>query len=109
MLLANSQRRWRAWRGGRGHGSRAWHCGLRSGDASLHAASVEVLEAVLVGPSREALLAIIDEGVPLAWRVRAAAAALGIALRPLSHREAIDAMIAEGIAAESWSARYLPE
>jgi len=69
--------------------------GLRSGDTSLHAASVEVLEAVLVGPSREALLAIIDEGVPLAWRVRAAAAALGIALRPLSHREAVDAMVAD--------------
>jgi hypothetical protein len=69
--------------------------GLRSGDASLHAASFEVLEAVLVGPSREALLAIIDEGVPLRWRVRAAAAALGIALRPLSHREAVDAMIAD--------------
>jgi hypothetical protein len=69
--------------------------GLRSGDAGLHAASVEVLEAVLVGPSREALLAIIDDGVPLTWRVRAAAAALGIAVRPLSQREAIDALIAD--------------
>ena len=52
--------------------------GLRSDNARLRAASVEVLEAVLVGPSREAVLAIVDDGESPERRARTAAAALGI-------------------------------
>jgi hypothetical protein len=66
--------------------------GLQSENARLRAASVEVLEAVLAGPSREAVLAILDDGEALARRARAAAAALGFAVHPLSYRDAVDAM-----------------
>jgi AAA family ATP:ADP antiporter len=66
--------------------------GLQSENARLRAASVEVLEAVLAGPSREAVLAILDDGEAPARRARAAAAALGFAVHPLSYRDAVDAM-----------------
>jgi HEAT repeat protein len=66
--------------------------GLRSDNSRLQAASVEVLEAVLAGPVREAVLAIVDEGEPTLRRAQVAAAALGTAVHPLSHRAAIDAM-----------------
>jgi hypothetical protein len=69
--------------------------GLRSDNARLQAASVEVLEAVLTGALREAVLAIVDEGERPIWRARGAAAALGIAVRPLSHRDVVEAMIME--------------
>jgi len=66
--------------------------GLQSDNSRLQAASVEVLEAVLAGPLREAVLAIVDEGEPTLRRTQLAAAALGTAVHPLSHRDAIDAM-----------------
>jgi hypothetical protein len=79
--------------------------GLQSDNARLRAASVEVLEAVLVGPSREAMLALLDDGEAPARRARAAAAALGVVARSLSYRDAVDAMsgdqseVVRGIAA----------
>jgi AAA family ATP:ADP antiporter len=69
--------------------------GLQSNNPRLHAASVEVLEAALQGASREAVLALIDTGEPATERARAAAAALGETLRPLSRRQALDEMIAD--------------
>ena len=69
--------------------------GLQSDNPRLHAASVEVLEAVLTGPAREAVLAIVDDGEPSARRARAAATALGVTVRSVSHREALDAMIVD--------------
>jgi AAA family ATP:ADP antiporter len=69
--------------------------GLRSDDERLRAASVEVLEAALAGPLREAVLAIVDDGEPTAKRARLAATALGGTVQPLSYREALDAMIVD--------------
>ena len=69
--------------------------GLRSGNPRLHAAGVEVLEAALEGPLRDAVLAIVDDGEPPARRARLAAAALGVSIQPVSHREALDAMIVD--------------
>jgi len=69
--------------------------GLRSDNVRLQAASVEVLEAVLAGQLREAVLAIVDDGELPMRRARAAAAALGIEMRPLSHRDAVDAMVVD--------------
>jgi AAA family ATP:ADP antiporter len=70
--------------------------GLQSDNARLQAASVEVLEAALTGPAREAVLAIIDESNPPGRRARVASVALGTTVRPISYREAVDAMIQEG-------------
>jgi hypothetical protein len=67
--------------------------GLRSDNARLQAASVEVLEAALTGPAREAVLAILDDSDPPARRARVASIALGATVRPMSYREAIDAMM----------------
>jgi hypothetical protein len=67
--------------------------GLRSDNARLQAASVEVLEAALTGPAREAVLAIVDDDNPPGRRARIASIALGATVRPMSYREAIDAMV----------------
>ncbi len=84
--------------------------GLRSDNVRLHAASIEVLEAVLAGPAREAVLAILDEGEVPARRARAAAGALGVSLLPLSYRAAVDAMIVdESEVVRSIAAHHLAE
>jgi len=67
--------------------------GLRSDNSRLHAASIEVLEAVLTGSFREAVLALVDEGEAPVRRARLAAAALGEAIRPMSYEEAVNAMV----------------
>ncbi len=68
--------------------------GLKSDNARLHAASVEVLEATLSGGFREAVLALVDEGEVPARRARAAATALGATVRPVwSYEEAMRAMV----------------
>ena len=69
--------------------------GLRSDNARLRAASVEVLEATLSGSLRDAVLAIIDDGEPVMRRARGAAAALGSTVGPLSQRDALEAMIVD--------------
>ena len=66
--------------------------GLQRDNPRLRAASIEVLEATLAGGLREAVLSIIDDGEPVARRARLAASALGMTLRPLSHREAVASM-----------------
>lgn len=84
--------------------------GLRSGNPRLRAASIEVLEGVLGGPLREAVLAIVDDGESSARRGRAAATALGIAFRSLSRREALEAMIVDqSEVVRSIAAHYLAE
>ncbi|MDH3200270.1 MAG: HEAT repeat domain-containing protein [Myxococcales bacterium] len=67
--------------------------GLRSDNLRLHAASVEVLEAALSGPFREAVLALVDEGEAPTRRASLAAAALGESIGPMSYDEAVNAMI----------------
>ena len=67
--------------------------GVTSDNARLRAAGHEVLEAVLPGSFREAVLAIIDDGEPLARRARVAAAALGATVRQVSHEEAVAEMM----------------
>lgn len=67
--------------------------GLRSDNARLHAASVEVLEAALPGSFREAVLALVDEGEAPDKRARLAASALGETVRPMSYEQAVDAMV----------------
>jgi hypothetical protein len=67
--------------------------GVTSDNARLRAASHEVLEAALTGAFREAVLAIIDDGEPPARRARVAATALGVAVRQMSHEEAIGQMM----------------
>ncbi len=52
--------------------------GLRSDNPRLRAASVEVLEAVLAGRLRDAVLALVDDSEPPSQRARIAAAALGM-------------------------------
>ena len=69
--------------------------GIQSNNPRLYAASVEVLEAMLTGSAREAVLALLDVGETNGKRVRAAAAALGEPVRPLSLREALDEMVAD--------------
>ncbi|MFW2389634.1 MAG: Npt1/Npt2 family nucleotide transporter, partial [Polyangiales bacterium] len=66
--------------------------GVTSENARLRAAGNEVLEATLPGSFREAVLAIVDDGESAERRARAAAAALGATLRPISHREAVEQM-----------------
>jgi AAA family ATP:ADP antiporter len=67
--------------------------GVQSENPRLQGASVEVLEAVLTGAAREAVIAILDTGEPGGQRSRAAAAALGIPWKPLTLREALDEMV----------------
>ena len=67
--------------------------GIQSNNPRLQDASVEVLEAVLSGGPREAVVAILDAGEPSGQRARAAAAALGIPLKPITLREALDEMV----------------
>jgi len=67
--------------------------GVTSENARLRAAGNEVLEATLPGSFREAVLAIVDDGEPAERRARAAAAALGATLRPISQREAVEQMM----------------
>jgi AAA family ATP:ADP antiporter len=67
--------------------------GVTSDNAKLQAAGHEVLEAVLPGATREAVLAILDEGEPPARRARVAAAALGETIQPLSHEQAVEEMM----------------
>ena len=67
--------------------------GVTSGNNRLQAASHEVLEAMLQGAFREAVLVIVDDGEPIARRARLAAAALGTTIRPMSHEEAVAQMI----------------
>ena len=67
--------------------------GVTSENKRLQAASHEVLEATLPGSFREAVLVIVDGGEPVARRVRIAAAALGVTLRPMSHEEALGQMM----------------
>ncbi len=69
--------------------------GLESDSPRLRAASVEVVEGVLNGPLREAVLAIVDDGESSARRARAAAAALGVPFRSISRRGALEAMIVD--------------
>jgi hypothetical protein len=67
--------------------------GVTSENSRLQAASHEVLEATLPGAFREAVLVIVDDGEPAARRARVAAAALGKAIGPMSHQEAVAEMI----------------
>jgi AAA family ATP:ADP antiporter len=67
--------------------------GVTSDNAKLQAAGQEVLEAALLGSFREAVLVIIDDGESPARRARVAGAALGEAIQPLSHVEAVEEMM----------------
>jgi AAA family ATP:ADP antiporter len=67
--------------------------GVTSDNARLQAASYEVLEAALPSSFREAVLAIVDDGVPPVRRARVAAAALGATVRQMSHEEAVGQMM----------------
>jgi hypothetical protein len=67
--------------------------GVTSDNARLQAAGHEVLEAALPGSFGEAVLAIVDEGEPPGRRARVAAAALGAAVHPMSHEEAVREMM----------------
>jgi len=67
--------------------------GVTSDNARMRAASYEVIEATLLGSFREAVLAIVDDGEPAARRARVAAAALGVTIRPMSHKEAVGQMM----------------
>jgi hypothetical protein len=51
-----------------------------------------VLEAILTGALREAVLALVDAGEPPAWRARTAAGALGDDVPNRSMRDALDEM-----------------
>ncbi|MGB5811482.1 MAG: Npt1/Npt2 family nucleotide transporter [Polyangiales bacterium] len=66
--------------------------GLRSDNTRLRAASIEVLEAVLTGPTRDAVLALVDDGESVERRARLAGAALGRPAPRLSYEAAIEAM-----------------
>ena len=69
-----------------------------------------MLESVLGGPLREAVLAIVDDGDTSTRRGRTAAAALGVAFRSLSRREALEAMIVDrSEVVRSIAAHYLAE
>lgn len=67
--------------------------GLQSDNVRMHAASTEILEAALTGALREAVLALVDEGETPIRRARQAASALGETIRPMSHEDAVDAMV----------------
>ena len=69
--------------------------GLRSDNARLRAASLEVLEATLTGPIREATLTIVDDGQPPDVRAGEASSALGAPLTSISAARAVDAMMAD--------------
>jgi AAA family ATP:ADP antiporter len=69
--------------------------GLQSDNARLRAASVEVLEAVLTGGVREAVLALIDIDEPTAKRARTVLSALGDSLPKRTMREVLDEMVSD--------------
>jgi AAA family ATP:ADP antiporter len=66
--------------------------GLQSDNPRLRAASIEVLEAVLNGGLREAVLTLVDVEEPPGKRSRAAGTALGKSHPLGSTRDALDAM-----------------
>jgi len=67
--------------------------GLRSDNRRLRAAGIEVIEATVEGPAREALLWLVDDGESLARRSRLAAAALDHEDRLPSYEEAVREMM----------------
>jgi AAA family ATP:ADP antiporter len=69
--------------------------GLQSENPRLRAASVEVLEALLTGVFREAVLALVDTEQPTARRARTAVTALGETMPNRSMREALDEMTSD--------------